>query len=318
MGYIIERINEKNFNAFLEIFEASFGKPADKKIFQYKFNTSYTGISNLGFIAFDEIKHAPAAFYGVFPTIVIHQGKRVLAAQSGDTATHPDHRKKGLFNLLHTHTIDLCKTENICFVYGFPNENSYPGFLKFGWSHTKNSINSFWLNRISFPKKVYRKLAASKFDLRKVQILDNVELDKNNLKKIDISNSLVTGNGSTYIERNANYLNYKTNLGSKVIELKSGFAWITCRNNELRVGDLFGIDLEKLLDEIFEFCHYCGFDLLSFKSSHQDLFKKFEKKYSVFKKEVGIPLIIKKVMSDFELNDENLAYTGGDYDTFEQ
>ncbi len=318
MGYIIERISEKNFNAFLEIFEASFGKPADKKIFQNKFNTSYTGTSNLGFIAFDEITHAPAAFYGVFPTLVMHQGKVIRAAQSGDTATHPDHRKKGLFNLLHTHTIDLCKSENICFVYGFPNENSYPGFLKFGWSHTQNSINSYWLNRISLPKKIFRKLAASKFDLRKLQILESIEVDKIRFNKIDISNSLVTGAGNTYIERNPNYLNYKTNLGSKVIELNSGFAWITYRDNELRVGDLFGMNLEKLLDEISELCLDCGFDLLSIKSSHQDLFKKFEIKYPVYKKEVGIPLIIKKVLSGFELNDENLAYTGGDYDTFEQ
>src|SRR6185295_4439504 len=86
---------------------------------------------------------SPAAFYGVFPVLVLISGKEVLAAQSGDTMTHRDHQKKGLFIKLAQRTFETCREKGIELVFGLPNSNSYHGFTKkLNWQH-KDDIGRF-------------------------------------------------------------------------------------------------------------------------------------------------------------------------------
>mgnify|MGYP003593035390 CR=1 FL=1 len=317
MGYNVERISEKNFDSFIEIFEATFSKKADRAYFQNKFNTAYTSSSYVGFIAFEDVTHAPAAFYGVYPTQVMQHGKLVLAAQSGDTATHPNHRKKGLFNILHDHTMELCKQENIAFVFGFPNAQSYPGFLKFGWTHTSDSQHSVWLNKISFFKKLHRKLSPDSFESAKIKLLKSTKIELSQLSQLEASPAVLSAlKDSVYIPRTPNYLAYKEKLGSFVIQLNSGYAWVSPKSNELRVGELFCTDADKLFAELMELCLQCGFDLLSFTSSHHDFFARFEKKFPVYKKQSSGALIINHLNGIVSLEDANFVYSGGDFDTF--
>jgi hypothetical protein len=98
--------------------------------FEKKFNTAFTGISYVGFIAYHRSTHQPAAFYGVFPVFLEINGAPILAAQSGDTITHPAHQKKGLFISLAKLTYNLCIELKIQIVFGFPNQNSSPGFFR--------------------------------------------------------------------------------------------------------------------------------------------------------------------------------------------
>jgi len=56
--------------------------------------------------------------------------KTVIAAQSGDAMTNFAYTGKGFFTQLGEKTDALLKAENIEFVYGFPNQNSYPGYIK--------------------------------------------------------------------------------------------------------------------------------------------------------------------------------------------
>jgi hypothetical protein len=139
--YRFVRINEALYDKLGLLMEAAFGVKRSREFFARKMDTSYTGVKHLGFIALDEAGNA-AAFYGVYPQWVEYQGKRYLAAQSGDTMTHPQHGGKGLFTKLAQLTYELAKNEGIQFVFGFPNKNSYPGFVrKLNWTDGGKMVN---------------------------------------------------------------------------------------------------------------------------------------------------------------------------------
>lgn len=88
-----------------------------------------------------------AAFYTLMPVRLRLGGETVLAAQSMDTMTHPDYRGRGLFLKLAKACYDLAAAMGVEVVYGFPNENSYPGFIRrLNWDHTGDI--SRWLRPV--------------------------------------------------------------------------------------------------------------------------------------------------------------------------
>lgn len=115
--YRIERINEDRLKDLLQLYKASFGKTYSIRYLQNKFNTQYTGISFVGYLAYDQENQA-AAYYGVFPCYINYKGRQVLSAQSGDTMTHPAHQGKGLFTKLARLTYDLAKELKVQFIFG--------------------------------------------------------------------------------------------------------------------------------------------------------------------------------------------------------
>ena len=68
-----------------------------------------------------------------FPTIMTGPDGDFLASQSGDTMTHPNHRRKGLFRSLFSETKQLATKNDIKFIYGLPNSQSHHGLIRFGW-----------------------------------------------------------------------------------------------------------------------------------------------------------------------------------------
>lgn len=314
MDYYVERISEKNFSSFLKIFEATFNKSADESYFKKKFETDFSGSKYTGFIAFDNQSHEAAAFYGVFPMTINYQGNKIRIAQSGDTATHPNHRKKGLFSILHEQTILLCEKENIDFVYGFPNKNSYPGFIKFGWTHKVNSINYSRINKVLFLVKALRKLSPSFFTKYQKKQIEKYTVSVAEIKQLDFSHSLVSiCNDKIPVTRSFDYINYKVQLGSKILKFKNGFAWVSLSGNTLEIGDLFSPDLNQLLDEVINFTVKYGFDVLQLKVSHPKMVSGL-KLDSDFKEVENNELIINHIKPG--ILDENFCYTGGDFDTF--
>ena len=71
----------------------------------------------------------------VIPTDFLIKGERVKFAMSVDTMTHPDYQKQGIFSTLSKGAYDEAAESSIEIVWGFPNENSRPGFLRnLAWS----------------------------------------------------------------------------------------------------------------------------------------------------------------------------------------
>jgi hypothetical protein len=59
--------------------------------------------------------------------------ERRRAVRAVDTATHPDHRGRGVFSALTLHGLEALPAAGVDFVFNTPNDQSRPGYLKMGW-----------------------------------------------------------------------------------------------------------------------------------------------------------------------------------------
>ncbi len=88
-----------------------------------------------------------AGFYTAWPVRLRLGKETVLGAQSMDTMTHPDYRGRGLFIKLAQACYDLAASKGYEVFYGFPNQNSYSGFIRrLNWDHTGDITH--WLRPI--------------------------------------------------------------------------------------------------------------------------------------------------------------------------
>jgi len=144
MEYRLERLNKNSLKHLVYLYESVFKIKTTTTFLEKKYNTAYTGVTYIGYLAFDK-ENGVAAYYGVFPMIAEIDGAKILCAQSGDTMTHSNHQGKGLFITLAKLTYELAKTEGVKFAFGFPNNNSYPGFVKkLNWTFNEK------INKIEF------------------------------------------------------------------------------------------------------------------------------------------------------------------------
>jgi hypothetical protein len=127
--YQYKRIGEEHIVELTRLHRLVFkSKISEAELFRI-FDTKIFGKYTIGFIAISATGEI-AAYYGVFPIIGKRGGTKILIAQSGATMTHPNHQKKGLFVTLAKMTFEAAQKEGVKFIYGFPNENSLPGFEK--------------------------------------------------------------------------------------------------------------------------------------------------------------------------------------------
>lgn len=72
--------------------------------------------------------------YAIIPVVMKIVSETITGSQSLDTVTHPDYRRQGMFETLAKEVYREAARDSIHIVYGFPNEFSYPGFIKkLGW-----------------------------------------------------------------------------------------------------------------------------------------------------------------------------------------
>ena len=153
-NYEFVQIEKNHLSKLLPIFEDAFGVSPSLNSLKNKHDTNFTGCSEMGYIAYDNLNEA-VAFYGVFPIYVIASGKKLLISQSGDTMVKKNHSGKGLFTQLAKQTYDLCKKNKIKAVFGFPSYTSYYGFIKkLNWSHIEN-LSKFHFYILTIPLTLF-------------------------------------------------------------------------------------------------------------------------------------------------------------------
>jgi GNAT superfamily N-acetyltransferase len=69
----------------------------------------------------------------VTPKKVAIGEREYIAAESGDTFTHPEYRRQGIFSNLLNACFEFANSRGIGFVYGTPNSQSLPGAQKLGY-----------------------------------------------------------------------------------------------------------------------------------------------------------------------------------------
>jgi hypothetical protein len=138
--YDFVRVSPEHFEDFVSLANTCHGGGHTLGFAERLFDTARFGAEYIGYMAYHRETGEPAAFYGIFPCYAEIDGCRILAAQSGATMTHPAHRRRNLFVSLGEKTFELARTSGISFVYGFPNEFSYRGLMRLGWSHSADMV----------------------------------------------------------------------------------------------------------------------------------------------------------------------------------
>ncbi len=231
--YSIKRFDASMIKDLENLHALVYGSRPGPQHFPKKYDTAYTGVGYVGFMAFHP-DGEPLAYYGVLPCFVQYKGAVVLAAQSADTMTNPKYRYKGLFVELSLITFELCKKLGITFVFGFPNQNSYHGAVnKLGWKMTHT------MERFHVPvDSLLLEGAASRFRWLKplyTRYADRV-FGRYTLAQPGLGNAF-TEEGFGGICRDERYLLYRTYSPSRVIRVGSVRVWMKVRGG-LVIGDL--------------------------------------------------------------------------------
>lgn len=307
--YQIVRLSEERIADLKFLYEKTFGLKASTTYLKKKYDTGFAGSKFVGYLAYAQ-NGEPAAYYGVFPLLIRYRNSNLLAAQSGDTMTHPSHQGKGLFTQLAQTTYDLAKKEGIKFIFGFPNKNSYHGFVKkLGWTHREN-MKTFVFKATAFPLiKIAKKLHLNTIYLSYTSLI----LRKYISKKTSFPNSTIDAEHGGVLHDEL-FFKYKTYTSSFLVEIEGVSMWIKL-DGKLWVGDIEHTTLEKfktVLDNLKKLCFRLGCSEISFTVSPQSYWSKIlSKEYTSTE---GLPIGYLDLNSG--LNIPDIQFNGADFDTF--
>lgn len=308
MSYRYERISKKSLPAIANLYKDCFNLKVSTQDLEKKYNTDSFGESYTGFIAIDN-NESVGAYYGVFPCSVKCNGEVLLASQSGDTMTGPNHRKKGLFSSLAKETYDLVGHLNIAFVFGFPNKNSLPGFERkldwkfYGYMQHFNISNSvlfpFCEIASKFPmfKKTYRSLVRKKLEQYRVEEVSLNEIESG-------------------LNRDTLFYNYKLSKSKDTYLVRiEGFEFIIKTEPHLMIGDVSKFDKSQF--NAFKLAVKLLAKLTYSKTTNIVLSKNhwlYDLLINEFESENSLPIGFYQIRQD--LNYTTMAFSLVDYDTF--
>lgn len=280
--YSLQPFSMESYPQMNTLFVASFQKELDWNSFQKKYDTASLGHPVIGYLAIHKATRNPAAYYGVFPLKILIDGKTILAAQSGDTMTHPDHRKKGLFTYLAKLCFDECRAKGIALVYGQPNQFSYQGLVhSLHFEHRDDIIRYDLKQKIkTFPlAKLFQKAGQFPVYLRWAQ----AQLEKRTQPLPGhFLNPLETDYGKIW--RDSMYLQYKNEPGKLFLKVGPAILWIRLTDVFL-VGDFndYALVDEAVISELRRIAWRLGYNTIAFylnKSLNPPFLGYFEKKES--------------------------------------
>lgn len=307
--YLVQPFHPGSYPLLKALFRAAFNAPLEKSSFAKKYDTKELGHGVIGFLAVHAATQTPAAFYGVFPVTVLMGGKEVLAAQSGDTMTHPAHQRKGLFVRLAQMTYEECRKAGVQLVFGQPNKNSYHGLVNKLHFLPLEDIERFDLKlRIkTFPlPKLCQKAGLFKHYLRFAKRF----LKNKTVRVPAFVNPAQTSYGK--VLRNAAYLRYKEEGDKAFIRLGDVTFWLKF-TDVLWLGDASDYEAvtPAVINKLKRLAAVLGYNTVTFhvnKSLPQpaflQTFKKVDAEASCF------------LYLDDERRGQNLLLTGADFDTW--
>jgi hypothetical protein len=150
--YPLEEVHFKDVQYLMKVV---FGKRVSIQHLKNKY-FDYLNLSCISTIAY--YKQHPIGFYGAISQEFTHNGEKLIVAQVCDSSTLKEYQGKGIHYNLAKLSYDIMKANNIKFVYGFLNENSYFSNKKLGWDLNRKMAR-FHLPIKTFPfAKVYKKV----------------------------------------------------------------------------------------------------------------------------------------------------------------
>jgi hypothetical protein len=234
LKFLIIRNGRSHYVSILKLYHETSGYKKNIDFIEKKYDTSIYSKVNIGYLAYDG--ENVSSYYGVFPIKMVYKNVEYLAAQSGDTLTHPNYQKKGLFTYLAKETYTLAEKEGIQFVFGFPNKNSLPGFQKkLNWI-CKHKMQEFSLTVNSLPvaELVSKKNFLNELYLSWVnKVLNKYKVNPN---KVDI-NGFNTQHDYLRVKKDLDFFRYKRYSNSSLI-LRNNFLIYLKVETHLIIGDV--------------------------------------------------------------------------------
>lgn len=309
----IIRNDKAYYPSILKLYKETSDYHKDLNFIENKYNTSVYGPINIGYLAFDQDN--VASYYGVFPINLTFNGIEYLAAQSGDTLTHPNYQKKGLFTYLAKVSYELALQENVQLVFGFPNKNSLPGFQKnLNWvCHHKMQELTIPVNTLPIAELVSKKDFLNKIYISWVaNILNKIKVNPNEaaLEGFNTQVNLLR------VKKDLNFFKYKRYSNATLIS-KNNFLIFLKVETHLIIGDVAFFDKNKLA-EFLNTIKQLARQLLVFKikfylSSNHWLFDYLKDAYTpVDNNYIGFCFINQNVSIPFE----DALFSAADFDTF--
>ena len=295
-------LSKDNLDDLDLLYREVYGVARPNGYFIKKYDTAYTGVEYVGFIAYDK-ENRPVAYYGVI-SCFIQSGKEILlAAQSADTMTHPKHRNKGMFVKLSMMTFDLCRQLGIRLIFGFPNQNSYPAMIKhLGWTETEK-MSRFTIPIGTIWDRIFLKISKQHHD----EVLNKLVL-----REPAIKNSAIE-DGYTGVYRNEAYMRYKTYTDTYLINMNSALLWIKV-GDELIIGDIILKENNRkyFFEEIKALAKQLKLTKISFQvSGGCNLYDLFVYNYKPIQ---SFPVLFKDFGSGLQL--DRIKFTFADIDIF--
>ena len=130
---------------FFKLLYKGGGDYGNMALFHWKIINNYV---QKGIINLIKDKNRIASTTSVTPKILVLKNKKINAAEIGDTYTHPDYWRQGMFSLLINQTRRDALREGIDFIYGTPNKLSLPGYQK---KANFDIINNLKVRTLIFP-----------------------------------------------------------------------------------------------------------------------------------------------------------------------
>jgi GNAT superfamily N-acetyltransferase len=131
MDYIIKKteVTKSNLKSYSSLFSLVFSNTNKftLEFLEWQYKSNPHGYVE-GFDAYFE--NDLVGHYAAIPVSYKFKGKIKKGLLSLNTATHPEHRGKGLFTKLALETYKEAKKDGFEFIVGVANENSTPGFIK--------------------------------------------------------------------------------------------------------------------------------------------------------------------------------------------
>jgi hypothetical protein len=309
--YRFERITEKHYKDLRYISNSAFNIKPPLSYYFSKNKTSPFGEPCLGYIAYHVATNEPAAFYGVYAYPFIYKGERYFIVQSGDTMTHKKHTGKGLFIRLAKMTYDLAREKGAYMVFGFPNSNSYPGFVKkLDWTHRDNmsvynlKVRTLPLLKLAKKFPVFNLLYRLYLKLVHLFFKANKEVFPNSVIQEDVGG----------IEHSHAFFQYKKFSGNFVICINNTHVWLK-PDGFLFIGDIErkeNPDVMKIIKGIKLYAFLIGADVIRMGFSPNSFWNKKFKTY--FESEEGLAFGYLLFKKEFPI--EHFEYSMADLDTF--
>jgi GNAT superfamily N-acetyltransferase len=307
-----KRLTKELLNDLQLLFQLSGKKITYKQIVK-KYATQSFGEEYIGYLAYDNLKKIPIGFYGVLPVIAIYQGKDIVIAQSADTITHPDYRKRGLFKILAEKTYELCRSSSIELLFGIPNYNSFSGFVnQLGWNQTGRFVifyKKIWTFPLNF---VVNKFAVSQpiYMLYVRLVLWLFAKPFNNKKGSELPGE------KFFIPWNRKYKEYKLNTHQIEVSIANVNLVISFKGS-LKIGfyDPICKDLSNVLKKLQLIAFLTGCHKIVFQKLDCFCTPLVENQFCAFSKKEGLPFIQKRI-NKTSLDDSTLAINYLDFDTF--